>query len=94
MSAHVREILESRAALLISDSEARDALAQLAKNAQFNADYSDDPNSYKRWSRIAESARSELVKLRGAGRRKYDREIIGPDWDRGVSVGDFARGEY
>ena len=32
---------------LISRVEARDALSQLAKQAQFNADYSDHPDSYR-----------------------------------------------
>ena len=63
MRAHIRNIVALRDAHLISFDEARTALRVCATRAQYDADYSDSPASYKRWSAIAAMARRELATL-------------------------------
>ena len=54
-------IIEQHEAGLISAREAHDGLTRLAKQAQFNADYSDHPDSYKRWINESQAARRALA---------------------------------
>lgn len=56
-------ITEQRDAGLISASEARTALRRLAKQAQFNADYSDHIDSYKRWTNEAVAAHRAVANV-------------------------------
>ncbi len=53
------QIIEQRDAGLISAGEARDLLQHLAKQATWNAAYSDSPDSYKHWT--AEAARAQCA---------------------------------
>lgn len=46
---HARTITAQRDSGLLTTSEARDMLARLVKQAEFNRDYSDHVDSYNRW---------------------------------------------
>lgn len=50
------KIIQQRECGLITTREARRALRRAAKQARFNADYSDSPASYQRWDREARAA--------------------------------------
>lgn len=58
---HADRIIEQRDAGLISAREARNLLRRLAKQATFNADYSDHPDSYTRWSNESLAAHRALA---------------------------------
>lgn len=80
------KIIEQFDAGLISASEARANLVQLAKQAQFSADYTDHIDSYKRWTAETTAAHDALRKGKqfsppalndacGATESKDDREL-------------------
>lgn len=56
MNRLTRQIIAQREAGLISFGEARAALRRLAKQSRFNADYSDSPESFTRWTNEARAA--------------------------------------
>ena len=56
MNRSTNHILAQRDAGLISAREATGLLRRLAKQAQFNADYADHPDSYNRWQNEANAA--------------------------------------
>lgn len=56
MSRNTDAILAQRAHGLITPREARRALRRLAKQARFNADYSDSLAGYERWDKEARAA--------------------------------------
>ena len=56
MNRATNNIIAQRDAGLISSREATGLLRRLAKQAQFNADYADHPDSYKRWQGEARAA--------------------------------------
>lgn len=52
---------------LISEAEAADAISKARRSAEYNRDYSDHPDSYKRWdniARFAETTRQQLNLIR------------------------------
>ena len=61
MNRCVNTILAQRDSGLITKREARSSLRRLAKQAQFNADYSDSLDSYNRWTGEARAAEQALV---------------------------------
>ena len=56
MSNLTETLIAQRESGLITDRECRASLRRLSKQAQFNADYSDSLDSYKRWSGEAVAA--------------------------------------
>lgn len=60
MSRLANDIIAQRDAGLISNWEAKRALKQLAKQAKFNADYSDTLEGYTRWTRERADAERAL----------------------------------
>ncbi len=60
MSKLTDNILALREPGLISAREARASLRRLAKQAQFNADYSDHVDSHKRWTNEARAAHAAV----------------------------------
>ena len=63
MRAHIANIVALRDSHLISFDEARTALKVCATRAQYDADYSDSPASYNRWTAIAQHATRTLAAL-------------------------------
>lgn len=57
----VRDIVEQRAARLLTRIEARDMLSRLANIARFNANYADHPDSFNRWNNISHAATSRAA---------------------------------
>jgi hypothetical protein len=54
-------IIAQRDAGLITRHEARRSLRRLAKQARFNADYADHPDSVTRWTNEAQAATRAAV---------------------------------